>query len=314
VPCTWFRFSASVTTTVSVLLKVNSTLALVDVLIPTCGRKTGLAVVLTSLLGQTFVDFDVVISDQTADDEVYLDAIEIRTLIAALRWRGHRVETYRHLPCRGEAEQRAFLLSQSRDHYVHYIDDDVLLKPDTLARMLAVIQEEQCGFVGCAATGLQYLDDVRPHEQGIELWEGPVVPEKFDSGSIPWHRQNVNNAANPLHLEQRLVLHGQTVRYKVAWVGGANVLFDREKLLAVGGFDWWDRLPPEHAGEEAVVQFLLLNRYGGCGILPSGTYHLGLPTNVPNRRRNATELFDTLLERLDRGSTAPQLLSEGSHV
>ncbi|HEX2282706.1 MAG TPA: glycosyltransferase family A protein [Thermomicrobiales bacterium] len=293
---------------------MNSTLTLVDVLIPTCGRKTGLAVVLTSLLGQTFVDFDVVISDQTADDQVYLDSIEIRTLIAALRWRGHRVETCRHLPRRGMAEQRAFLLSQSRARYVHYVDDDVLLEPDTLARMLTVIQEEQCGFVGCAATGLQYLDDVRPHEQGIELWEGSVVPEKFDSGSIPWHRQNVNNAANPLHLEQQLVHHGQTVRYKVAWVGGANVLFDREKLLAVGGFDWWDQLPPEHAGEEAVVQFLLLNRYGGCGILPSGTYHLGLPTNVPNRRRNATELFDTLLERLDRGSTAPLVLSEGSHV
>jgi glycosyltransferase involved in cell wall biosynthesis len=288
------------------LLKVNSTLALIDVLIPTCGRKTGLAVVLASLLGQTFVDFDIVISDQTADDEVYLDSIEIRTLIAALRWRGHRVETHRHLPRRGMAEQRAFLLSRSQAHYVHYLDDDVLLEPETLARMLAVIQEEQCGFVGCAATGLDYLDDVRPHEQGIELWQGPVVPEPFDGDSIPWHRQHVNNAANPLHLEQQLVPDSQTVRYKVAWVGGANVLFDREKLLAVGGFSWWSQLPPEHAGEEVVVQFLLLNRYGGCGILPCGTYHLGLPTNVPDRRRNATELFDTLLERLDQGSTAPQ--------
>jgi len=218
------------------------------------------------------------------------------------------------------AEQRGFLLSRSRARYVHYLDDDVLLEPDTLARMLAVIQEERCGFVGCAATGLDYLDDVRPHEQGIELWEGPVVPEQFDSGSIPWHRQSVNNAANPLHLEQHLVREGQTVRYKVAWVGGANVLFDREKLIAVGGFSWWDQLPPEHAGEEVVVQFLLLNRFGGCGILPSGTYHLGLPTNVPDRRRNATELFDTLLERLDHGTTAPQPpssqqpLLEGSHV
>jgi glycosyltransferase involved in cell wall biosynthesis len=311
---------ASATAAMAVLLKVDSTLALIDVLIPTCGRKTGLAVVLTSLLGQTFVDFDVVISDQTPDDEDYLESIEIRTLIAALRWRGHRVETHRHLPRRGMAEQRAFLLSESRARYVHYVDDDVLLEPDTLERMLAVIQEEQCGFVGCAATGLDYLNDVRPHEQGIELWEGPVVPETFDGDSIPWHRQSVNNAANPLHLEQKLVRDGQAVRYKVAWVGGANVLFDREKLLAVGGFSWWDHLPPEHAGEEVVVQFLLLNRYGGCGILPSGTYHLGLPTNVPDRRRNATELFDTLLERLDEREAASEPLgaqhtsSEVSHA
>jgi glycosyltransferase involved in cell wall biosynthesis len=273
-------------------------MALVDVLIPTRGRKTGLAVVLASLFGQSFTDFDIVISDQTADDEVYLDSIEIRTLLSALRWRGHHVETHRHLPRRGMAEQRHFLLSRSQARYVHFLDDDVLLAPDTLARMVTVIRSEGCGFVGCAATGLEYLDDVRPHEQEIEVWEGPVVPERFDSSSIPWSRHKANNAANPLHLEQQLAPDGRIVRYKVAWVGGANVLFDREKLLAVGGFGWWEQLPPEHAGEEVVVQFLLLNRNGGCGILPSGTYHLGLPTNVPDRTRNATELFDELLGRL----------------
>jgi GT2 family glycosyltransferase len=279
--------------------------ARVDVLIPTCGRKTGLAVVLTSLFGQTFRDFRMVISDQTPDDEVYLDSIEIRTLIAALRWHGHDVETHRHLPRRGMAEQRHFLLSRATAPYVHYLDDDVLLEPDQMERMLAVIQRERCGFVGCPATGLDYLGDVRPDEQHIELWEGPVVPEPFDGASIPWERHRVNNAANPLHLEQRLAPGGRTARYKVAWVGGANVLFDREKLQAVGGFSWWDQLPPHHAGEEVVAQFLLLNRFGGCGVLPAGTYHLGLPTNVSSRERNATELYDTLRARLDQHGPDP---------
>jgi len=64
--------------------------ALIDVLIPTYRRKTGLAVVLTSLLGQTFRDFNVIISDQT-EEESYLDSIEIATLVRALRWHGHRV-------------------------------------------------------------------------------------------------------------------------------------------------------------------------------------------------------------------------------
>jgi hypothetical protein len=27
--------------------------------------------------------------------------------------------------------------------------------------------------------------------------------------------------------------------------------------------------------------------------VPASTYHLGLPTNVPDRRRNAAELLDT---------------------
>jgi glycosyltransferase involved in cell wall biosynthesis len=287
--------------------------ALVDVLIPTYNRKTGLAVVLASLFGQTFTDFDVIISDQTPDPPFYLDSIEVRTLIAALRWRGHNVETHRHVPPRGMAEQRHFLLSRSRAPYVHFIDDDVLLEPSTMERMLSVIEEEHCGFVGCAATGLDYLNDVRPHEQNIELWEGPVVPEPFDADSIPWSRHTVNNAANPLHLERRLTPDDQTVRYKVAWVGGANILFDREKLLSVGGFSWWHQLPPGHAGEEVVVQFLLLNRHGGCGILPSGTYHLGLPTNVPDRSRNATELFATLQARLDERATVFHGDWEASH-
>ena len=142
-------------------------MSLVDVLIPTYRRKTGLAVVLTSLLGQTFTDFNVVISDQTEEEHAYLDSIEIQTLVRALRWHGHEVTLHHHLPRRGLAEQRQFLLEQSSAPYIHYLDDDVLLDPPVLQRMLTVIQEEQCGFVGCAATGLHLLHDERPQQQHI---------------------------------------------------------------------------------------------------------------------------------------------------
>ncbi|MBX6341450.1 MAG: glycosyltransferase family 2 protein, partial [Thermomicrobiaceae bacterium] len=107
-------------------------MALVDVLIPTCGRKTGLAVVLTSLLGQTFTDFDVIVSDQTPDDDAYLESVEIQTLVRALEWRGHRVTLLRNLPRRGMAHQRHVLLERSRAPYVHFIDDDVLLDPPVM--------------------------------------------------------------------------------------------------------------------------------------------------------------------------------------
>jgi glycosyltransferase involved in cell wall biosynthesis len=280
-------------------------MALVDILIPTYGRKTGLAVVLTSLFGQTFSDFNVIVSDQTKEGETYLESIEIQTLVQALRWQGHEVTLHRHLPRRGLAEQRQFLLEQSSAPYVHYLDDDVLLDPSALARMLSVIQFDKCGFVGCAATGLSYLDDIRPHQQQIETWTGPVVPEPFEPNTIPWERHKVNNAANPLHLEQQLVTNGGIVRYKVAWIGGANVLYDHARLLDVGGFSWWQRLPPEHAGEEVVVQFLLIRKYGGCGILPSGTYHLGLPTSIEDRRHNATELFEELVKEFNVHPAVP---------
>lgn len=280
-------------------------MALVDVLIPTCGRKTGLAVVLTSLLGQTFTDFDVVVSCQSDPEDDYLESIEIQTLARLLRWHGHAVSLHRHLPRRGMAEQRHFLLSRSRSRYVHFVDDDVVLDPPALARMLGVIEQDGCGFVGCPATGLGFLGDARPEEErSFEVWHGPVRPEPFEPGALPWERHRVNNAANPLHLEQRCC-EGRVVRYKVAWIGGANVLYDRTKLLDVGGFSWWARLPPGHAGEEVVAQFLLIRKYGGCGILPSGTYHLGLPTEVADRRTNATELFEELIREFDVRPGAP---------
>jgi glycosyltransferase involved in cell wall biosynthesis len=287
-------------------------LTLVDVLIPTYHRKTGLAVVLTSLLGQTFTDFDIIVSDQTEEEDASFESIEIQTLVRALRWHGHRVTLHRHLPRRGMAEQRNFLLEQSHAPYVHYLDDDVLLDPPVIERMLGVLQAEACGFVGCAATGLGYLDDVRPEQQQIELWTGPVKPEPFEPEVIPWERHLVNNAANPLHLEQRLVEGDGIVRYKVAWVGGANILYDRIKLLDVGGFSWWQRLPPEHAGEEVVVQFLLIRKYGGCGILPSGTYHLGLPTTVEDRVHNATVLFGELIQEYGVHTNKPVEPLQGS--
>ncbi len=201
-------------------------------------------------------------------------------------------------------EQRQFLLEQSRNRYVYYLDDDILLDPVVLERLVTVIQHEECGFVGTAAAGLGFLDDVRPEQQGIEIWDGPVEPEPFAPERIPWKRHEVNNAANPLHLERRLLHQGEIIRYKIAWVGGASVLYDREKLIGVGGFSWWDRLPAVHAGEEVLAQFLLVREYGGCGVLPSGTYHLGLPTTIPDRQRNATELFAEILN--EQGKSGAQ--------
>jgi len=70
------------------------------------------------------------------------------------------------------------------------------------------------------------------------------------------------------------------MRYKMVWVGSANALYDRAKLLSIGSFSFWQRLLPEHAGEEVVVQFLLIYKYDGCGILSGGTDHPGLPARA----------------------------------
>lgn len=265
----------------------------VEVLIPTCNRKTGLAITLTGLLGQTYPDFSIVIADQTLEGDYVQDG-ELKTLYRALALKGHPVRTLKNLPARGMAQQRQFLLEQAAAPLVHYLDDDVLLGPTMLERLVQVLEAEQCGFAGAAVSGLRHLDDLRPEDlASFEPWEGAVQPEPHTWETIPWERYRLHIRDNPHHLTRLYAADGRTVRYKVAWVG-ANVLYDRAKLLSVGGFSWWAELPPNHSGEEVLVQLLLARRYGGCAILPAEAYHLQLPTQVPDRDVKADHMFPRL--------------------
>jgi GT2 family glycosyltransferase len=145
----------------------------VDILIPTCNRPAALAVTLTSLCSQTCRDFRVLVSDQT-DGADPVASGEVQAVLRVLRVHGHEVIAYKHLPRRGMAEHRQFLLDQATAPYGLFLDDDLILEPYVVGRMLTAIGEEQCGFVGSAVIGLSYLNDVRPHQQAIELWDGPA--------------------------------------------------------------------------------------------------------------------------------------------
>lgn len=260
--------------------------ATIDVLIPTYNRPAALAVTLATLAAQTFRDFRVVVSDQTEGGDPLM-ASEVQASIALLRYHDHIVEAHKHLPRRGLAEQRQFLLDQATAPYVLFLDDDVLLEPVALRNMLRALLEHRCGFVGSPLVGLSYLDDYRPHQQAVEFWDGPVQPEIVEPDTPAWQRHPLHNAANQLHAAQQ---HGLTLErfraYKVAWVGGC-VLYDVEKLRAVGGFGFWPELPGEHAGEDVLAQLRVMAQYGGCGIMPTVAYHLELPTTVEDRTVDA---------------------------
>lgn len=269
---------------------MNSASHSVDILIPTCNRATALAITLTALHAQSVRDLRVIISDQSEGASAF-ESPEVRTLLRILKAGGRKVETYRHLPRRGLAEQRAFLLSKSTAPYCLLLDDDVVMEPNLIERMLAAIGEQQCGFVGSVLHGLSHIDDVRPHHQHIEFWENGVEPETILKGKPEWERHHLNSAANLFHVQSRLGVSRDDRRvYRVAWIGGC-VLFDTAKLREAGGFDFWTQLPVEHCGEDVLAQLRVMQRFGGCGILPSGAYHLELPTTVPLREVNAPEVL-----------------------
>jgi glycosyltransferase involved in cell wall biosynthesis len=254
----------------------------VDVLVPTCNRPYALAMTLTSLAAQTVPSMRIVVSDQSDSADVLEqpEVLAVRRLLAAS---GRMIDAWRHLPRMGMAEQRAFLLSKVTAPYCLFLDDDVLLENDLVERLLEAIQEQQCGFVGSALHGLSHADDVRPHQQQLELWEGRVEPEHVAPDSSSWARHHLHSAANLYHVQQNLGLtREQTRYYRLAWVGGC-VLFDTAKLHEAGGFDFWPELPTKHSGEDVLAQLRVMERFGGCGIIPSGAYHMELPTTVTER-------------------------------
>lgn len=259
----------------------------VDVLIPTCDRPAELAVTLAGLAAQQEPSFRVVISDQSLEQPSWESPAPL-AMIRVLRAQGREVVALQHRPRRGLAEHRHFLLEQAQAPQCLFLDDDIWLEPGALQRMSEALTQLRCGFVGMAPQGLSFLEDRRPQEVvTFERWEGTVEPERIRPDLPGFGRWPLHNAANLTHLSAELGLRpDEWVPYKVAWLGGC-ALYDRKALKATGGFRFWPLLPPEHAGEDVVAQWRVMEKFGGAGILPSGSVHLESPTTVSDRRVEA---------------------------
>jgi cellulose synthase/poly-beta-1,6-N-acetylglucosamine synthase-like glycosyltransferase len=270
----------------------------IDVLIGTVGRTAELAVTLAGLAAQDGPAFRVIVSDQSDEHPMGRDPA-VQAMLRVLAVQGRDPVVLRHVPRRGLAEHRAFLLSQATADLVLFLDDDVWLEPGSIERMAEAIERLGCGFVGMAPQGLSYLDDRRPHEHApFALWEGQVEPERIRRGSPGMERWTLHNAANLVHVAAGRSFGEQGwVPYRIAWVG-ACVLYRRQALQDAGGFGFWRELPPEHAGEDVAVQWRIMEREGGAGLLPSGAVHLESPTTIPVRLVDAPDVVFADHDRL----------------
>ena len=264
----------------------------VDVLLPTCNRPAELAVTLAGLAAQAEPAFAVVISDQSTGSPGW-EHPAAAAMVRVLEAQGRPVTLLQHLPRRGLAEHRQFLLEQSNAEKCLFLDDDVWLEPGALERLSCALDKLECGFVGMAPQGLSYLDDRRPEQTAaFEAWDGPVMAERIRPGSPGFERWPLHSAANLSHISADLSLQpGQWMPYRVAWLGGC-AMYRRDALTAAGGFTFWESLPADHAGEDVVAQWQVMELSGAAGILPSGAVHLESPTTVTDRR---VEAYDVVL-------------------
>jgi GT2 family glycosyltransferase len=282
-------------------------MASVDILLPTYNRLSSFIMTLSGVAAQSLTDLHVIVADQS-DEPVECSQV-VQTLGRIIEARGGTVSWHHRPPIHGIAEQRDFLLQKAAAKSVLYLDDDVFMEPEVVAKLLSILEAQECGFVGAFPAGLSHRDDVRPHQQIIEYWDGPVTPEAVDPGSPQWGRWQLHRAANLYHVSQSLPPDAPPRLYKVAWIASC-ILYDRAKLLEVGGFSFWSRLPRYHSGEEVLVQNLLMRRWGGCAIVPSGTYYSQVPTTVLNDAGtvdgHALELLPEMITRyVPTGRTTP---------
>ena len=272
-------------------------MATVDVLLPTYNRLTSLVMTLSGVAAQTHTDMHVIVADQS-QEPVEQEPV-IQTLQRVIEARGGSVEWHTRPQVNGIVEQRDFLLRQATAGSVLYLDDDVFMEPGVVERLLKTLQDQRCGFVGAFPAGLSHREDVRPEQQLVDYWDGPVQPEVVEPGTPQWERWQLHRAANLYHAS-RSIPPGEFRLYKVAWIASC-ILYDRTKLLEVGGFSFWPRLPRYHSGEEVLVQNLLMRRWGGCAIMPSGTYYTQVPTTVLNDAGtvdgHALALLSEMIER-----------------
>ena len=253
-------------------------MASVDILLPTYNRLSSLIMTLSGVAAQTLRDLHVIVADQS--EPPVQDEQVVQTLRRVIEVRGGSVEWHTRPQIHGIVEQRDFLLKQATADAVLYLDDDVLMEPWVVERLLCTLHGQHCAFVGAFPAGLSHRDDVRPQQQIVDYWDGPVQPEIVNPGTRAWERWQLHRAANLYHVSQRLA-PGEFRLYKVAWIASC-ILYDRKKLLEVGGFSFWSRLPRFHSGEEVLVQNLLMRRWGGCALMPSDTYYSQVPTTVLN--------------------------------
>lgn len=109
-------------------------------------------------------------------------------MVRVLELQGRPVMLLRHLPRRGLAEHRQYLLDQSTAEKCLFLDDDIWLEPGALERLSRALDGLDCGFVGMAPQGLSYLDDSRPEQTaGFEAWDGPAA-ERIRPGTPGFDR------------------------------------------------------------------------------------------------------------------------------
>lgn len=189
---------------------------MVSVIVATYDRPDRLRVALTSVLEQSYRDFEIIVVND--------GHVEVDSVIAPLNSSG-RIIGIKHDRNRGLAAARNTGIRMARGKYLAYLDDDDRYFPNHLASLVATLEQGACKAV--------YSDAWRVHEQveqGQYYETGRDLPYSYDF-----------NPANLLVANYFPVLCVMHERSCLDEVGG----FD-ESLFAHEDWDLWIRIATKY--------------------------------------------------------------------
>ena len=108
----------------------------VSILMPAI-RPTWINEAIQSALAQTFTDFELIISDDSVDDEV-------EKLVST--WSDRRLQYFRNPQLGAPGSNRDFLISRARGEYIKFLFDDDFLYPHSLKLLLSMASRTGCAL------------------------------------------------------------------------------------------------------------------------------------------------------------------------
>lgn len=189
---------------------------MISAIVPTIGRPESLRALLESLAGQTFKVDEVIVADASVDERVeeFFKNFPNQFALNVNRIAVHPANAVR---------QRAAAIKRARGELLLFLDDDVVLEPDCVARMVELL-ESNIGVVAVTAdfnnqswpapTRLWQLYLRHVLKLNDSAWQGRVVGPllRFGYNPVP---------TKPCAIE---------------WLGSGNSLVRRSAFIAAGGF------------------------------------------------------------------------------
>lgn len=188
----------------------------ISAIVPTIGRPRSLRALLESVAAQTHRVDEVIVADASVDDQTERVLADFKSQSAFIV---KRIAV--HPP--NAVRQRAAAISVAHGELFLFLDDDVVLEPDCVARMIESLESNACVVAVSADFNNQtwpaptqmwqlYLRHVLKLKQ--DAWQGRVVGPllRFGYNSVP---------CEPCATE---------------WLGSGNSLVRRSAFVAAGGF------------------------------------------------------------------------------